>query len=180
MLKSQYNFDLIRDEDHTEFRKLGERYLIFSPLIEAHGQMAYIAKNQDPAYIAGLPHHGIVLDNVQLGTYRSFKVIHENNSNKDGFKIPPEEMIFAGDILTARKIDHKAPNFSIDVWKHKDLVIVTKNGISTDRISARSFMDSLRTVPMVLKNDDGKEFTPNNPDDVLEVFVVVSITRYQK
>lgn len=177
MLNPQIDFPLVGSTNNTEFREVGDRYLIVSHLVEPHQHQDYILNFDDSNYIAALPVHAIISDKLHLGTYMSFLVANEFNETKDGHKISHEEGLYKGDIVTGRKIDHTSPNTAVNIHKFKDLVVVTRKWISTDRHSANDYKNSLRNRQLLFNLGGETDFDPGDPENILEVFHIIAVTR---
>jgi len=177
MINTEIEYELVGNDNNTEFRKIGDKYLIISHLVEPHQHDDYILNFDDSKYIDALPVHAIISDNLHLGTYMSFQVANEFNTTKDGHKIPHEEGLYKGDVVTGRKIDHTSPNTAVNIHKFKDLVVVTRKWISTDRHSANDYKNSLRNRQLLFKLGGESDFDPGDPENILEVFQIIAVTR---
>jgi len=116
--------ELIKTEDHTEFRRLGEdKYLVVSPLINHYSYDAYISGCLDPLYIDEMPKHAVVMNELSLGIYRSIEV--RGDSMDNGLKGCYSD----GDILTGRKILQRHWRNKLHLHKYKFYMFVTFDGI---------------------------------------------------
>lgn len=126
----EHELELIRKEDFTEFRLVGDgQYMIICPLVEQSTYTGYVAGWADPVYLEELPLHSIVLSKPSIGVYRAFTV--RGDSMDNGLR----GSFAAGDILTARKLQHKYWRGKLHIHKYKYFVPVTVDGIQIKEIT---------------------------------------------
>ncbi|ACT96678.1 hypothetical protein [Dyadobacter fermentans] len=123
------DLELIKREDSTEFRHLGDdQYLVICPLVEQYAYAGYVAGWSDAVYVDDLPRHTVVMKNLTLGVYRSFEV--RGDSMDNGLR----KSFADGDILTGRKLYQKHWRSKLHIHKYKYFILVTIDGIQIKEI----------------------------------------------
>lgn len=121
--------ELIKREDSTEFRHLGDdQYLVICPLVEQYAYAGYTAGWSDNVYVDDLPRHTVVMKNLTLGVYRAFEV--RGDSMDDGLR----GSFADGNILTGRKLYQKHWRNKLHIHKYKYFILVTTEGIQIKQI----------------------------------------------
>lgn len=163
--------ELIKREDSTEFRRLGEdRYMIICPLVEQYAYAGYAAGWVDPGYLDDLPRHAVVVKKLTLGSYRAFEVRGDSmDDDKRG-------AICDGFIVTGRKLYEKHWKNKLHIHEYKNFILVTDEGIQIKEIAEHRVEEGI--IVCRSRNPDKSKY----PDfelslaDVREIYYVKAVT----
>lgn len=164
--------EVIRREDGTEFRDLGEgRFLMITPLIEQKAYGGYISGWADPVYIDELPKHAIVVEKLHFGVYRSFEVRGDSMNNGLLGSYPD------GAIVTGRQLDRsKYMRSKLHLHDFQDFVIVQEEGIQIKRIVKHDVDNGIITCSSLNPDKNTYPDFELHLKDVRELFNVVTTT----
>ncbi len=168
---STNNLEVIKVEDATEFRHLGEdRYIVITPLIPDYAYESYRTGWEDVEYVDEIPKHAIVVDQLQFGVYRSFRVIGDGMDN--GMK----SSISNGDIVTGRRIERKLWKDKLNIHSFNNFIIHTNDQIFINNITAHD--SKIGTIICQSLNPDKNNYPDKeiSLDDVVEIYNIVSRT----
>lgn len=164
-------FDIIKREDGTEFRHLGdERYLMVTPLVEQFAYAGYVSGWADTEYVDELPKHAIVVEKLHFGTYRSF--VARGDSMDNGMK----GSIANGDIVTGRKLESKYWKHKLHLHKFQDYVIHCTDGIIIKRIISHDPESGDITYESLNPDKEAYPLTTINLGNVVELYNIVAVT----
>lgn len=170
-LQESSDIEVIKREDGTEFRHLGEeRYLMVTPLINQYAYAGYVSGWSDSEYIDELPRHAIVVERLHFGTYRSFMVKGDSMDNEK------KEAYSDGDIVTARRIDRKYWKNKLHLHDFKDYVIHTTDGLLIKRITEHNAATGI--IKYCSLNPDKVAYpdTEISLEEVVELYNIVAKT----
>lgn len=166
--------ELVKKVDSTEFRSIGDRYIIECPLISQYAYAGYVSGWADEVYVEELPRHHVIVKELSPGIYRAFEV--KGDSMDNGLK----GCVGDGDIVTARKLNRDYWVNRLHLHKYKNYVLVTKDGILIKEITEHKVEEGIVVCHSL--NPD-KEAYPDfevHLEDVNEIFYIKAITeRYQ-
>lgn len=167
----EHELELIKKEDSTEFRHLGDdQYLVICPLVEQYAYAGYVSGWSDPTYVDDLPRHTVTMKNLTLGVYRAFVV--RGDSMDNGLR----GSFADGDILTARKLYQKHWRNKLHIHQYKYFILVTAEGIQIKEITEHRVDEGVIVCHSL--NPDKKKY----PDfemslaDVREIYYVKART----
>lgn len=170
--QDENTLEVIRREDGTEFRDLGEgRFLMITPLIEQKAYGGYISGWADPVYIDELPKHAIVVEKLHFGVYRSFEVRGDSMNNGLLGSYPD------GAIVTGRQLDRsKYMRSKLHLHDFQDFVIVQEEGIQIKRIVKHDVDNGIITCSSLNPDKNTYPDFELHLKDVRELFNVVTTT----
>jgi phage repressor protein C with HTH and peptisase S24 domain len=164
--------ELIRKIDQTEFRYLDEeRYMIICPLVSQYAYAGYVSGYADPEYIEELPRHSIIVNELRLGSYRSFEV--KGDSMDNGLK----GCYAAGDVVTAKLLQKKYWGSPLHLHRYKRFVIISDEGIVIKEVVKHDVEKGILTLHSLNEMYDDYEV---NLKDVQQIFYVIANTEKSK
>ncbi|WP_114752353.1 helix-turn-helix domain-containing protein [Pleomorphovibrio marinus] len=154
----------------NEFITVGPSTLMVVPMVEDYAEAGFLQGYKDPEFIADLPRHSTVVDKYHKGKYFAFRVKNQNMEDGSDNSIPE------GSIVTGREIQKEFWNSRFHIHKHKDYIIVHKEGIIINRIKEHDIEKGVITLESLNPN---KELFPDFNimlDDCNMMFNVINIS----
>jgi len=177
-MRDAFDLGAYNDDDPTEIHRgkefidLGNgHYLLYVPLITNIATMGYLSGYSDPEWLEELPKHGITVDHIPRGIYRTF--VGRGESMDDGTK----RSISNKDKVTGRVIDKQFWKSKLHLHKYQVYIIVHKDGITIKEISHHDVENGIITLHSW--NTDKNKYPDRDVDlrDVLQLLNVVKVER---
>lgn len=164
-----HELELIKREDLTEFRQLGEdRYIVICPLVRTEAFRAYPDIFEDPDFLSQLQKHAIAVDDLQFGEYMSFEAPIEHHGSSS------EDFIGEGWIVTGKKVEKSTLKRGISFRKYPTYIVVVKRGILLLHV-----VDYDRDEQSIRFSGPENEHYPNSLipfDHILELYSTIAVT----
>lgn len=155
-----------------EYIDLGNgKYLLYTPLVPHIASLGYLQGYADPEWLEELPKHGITVDFIPRGYYRTF--IARGESMDDGTK----RSISNNDKVTGRVINKEYWKSKLHLHKYQVYIIVHKEGITIKEISKHDVENGIITIHSW--NPDKKAYPDReiHLSDVLQLLNVIKVER---
>ncbi|MCE6992073.1 helix-turn-helix domain-containing protein [Dyadobacter sp. CY323] len=162
--------EIIKREDGTEFRHLGEdRYLLITPFVESYEFNEYFMQWEYLSYFDKLPKHAVVVESLNFGVHRSFECT--GDAMDDGSR----KAICDGDIVTGRRFEPKYWKKGLGLFKIMNFIVHSNESIFPASIAEYDVGNETIKCSFLNPHKTSYPDVTIKLDDIQEIYSIIKV-----